>query len=109
MHSLYAMPLMLEATLLLCFGLIGTNLETHRVLFVPVIVYLLCYVMGLQNAMIPRRRGARSVGFGASTPSTWFAMTPWSSIALRRRRHWLVGKQLNQHQINLNLCQSDHI
>ncbi|CAE6690166.1 MULTISPECIES: YoaK family protein [Paraburkholderia] len=54
MHSLYAMPLMLEATLLLCFGLIGTNLETHRLLFVPVTVCLLCYVMGLQNAMITK-------------------------------------------------------
>ena len=29
-HSEYAMPLMLEAILLLCFGLIGTNLEQHR-------------------------------------------------------------------------------
>lgn len=54
MHSLYAMPLMLEATLLICFGLIGTNLEAHRVLFVPVTVCLLCYVMGLQNAMITK-------------------------------------------------------
>lgn len=54
LHSLYAMPLMLEATLLLSFGLLGTNLETHRVLFVPVTVCLLCYVMGLQNAMITK-------------------------------------------------------
>ncbi|SDI35802.1 YoaK family protein [Paraburkholderia phenazinium] len=54
LHSLYAMPLMLEATLLLCFGLLGTNLETHRVLFVPATVCLLCYVMGLQNAMITK-------------------------------------------------------
>ena len=48
------MPLMLEATLLLCFGLLGSNLETHRVLFVPATVCLLCYVMGLQNAMIAK-------------------------------------------------------
>lgn len=54
LHSLYAMPLMLEATLLLCFGLLGTHLETHRVLFVPATVCLLCYVMGLQNAMITK-------------------------------------------------------
>ena len=54
MHSLYAMQLMLDATLLLCFGLIGTNLETHRVLFLPVTVCLLCYVMGLQNVMITK-------------------------------------------------------
>ena len=54
LHSLYAMPLMLEAALLLCFGLLGSNLETHRMLFVPATVCLLCYVMGLQNAMITK-------------------------------------------------------
>jgi uncharacterized membrane protein YoaK (UPF0700 family) len=54
LHSLYAMPLMLEAILLLCFGLIGSNLEHHRVLFVPATVCLLCFVMGLQNAMITK-------------------------------------------------------
>ena len=53
-RSLYAMPLMLEAMLLLCFGLIGTNLEHHRVLFVPATVCLLFFVMGLQNAMIAK-------------------------------------------------------
>jgi uncharacterized membrane protein YoaK (UPF0700 family) len=52
--SLYAMPLMLEAVLLLCFGLLGSHLEGHRVLFVPATVALLCFVMGLQNAMITK-------------------------------------------------------
>lgn len=54
LRSLYAMPLMLEAGLLLCFGLLGSNLEAHRVLFVPATVALLCFVMGLQNAMITK-------------------------------------------------------
>jgi uncharacterized membrane protein YoaK (UPF0700 family) len=54
LHSQYAMPLMLEASLLLLFGFLGSNLETHRVLFVPATVCLLCYVMGLQNAMITK-------------------------------------------------------
>ena len=54
LHSEYAMPLMLEAMLLLCFGILGSNLENHRVLFVPVTVALLCFVMGLQNAMISK-------------------------------------------------------
>jgi uncharacterized membrane protein YoaK (UPF0700 family) len=43
---------MLEALLLLCFGLLGANLEQHRWLFVPATVALLCFAMGLQNAMI---------------------------------------------------------
>ncbi|GLU33179.1 YoaK family protein [Trinickia caryophylli] len=54
LRSLYAMPLLLEASLLLIFGLLGSNLEGHRVLFVPATVALLCYVMGLQNAMITK-------------------------------------------------------
>lgn len=54
LHSEYAMPLMLEAVLLLCFGILGSNLDGHRLAFVPVTVALLCYVMGLQNAMISK-------------------------------------------------------
>lgn len=55
LRSFYAMPLMLEAALLVCFGLLGSNLEAHRVLlFVPATVALLCFVMGLQNAMITK-------------------------------------------------------
>lgn len=54
LRSLYAMPLMLEAALLLIFGFLGSNLEAHRVLFVPATVALLCFVMGLQNAMITK-------------------------------------------------------
>jgi uncharacterized membrane protein YoaK (UPF0700 family) len=53
-QSEYALPLMLEAVLLLCFGLLGSNLENNRFLFVPATVGLLCYVMGLQNAIITK-------------------------------------------------------
>lgn len=53
-ESEYALPLMLEAVLLLCFGLLGSNLENNRFLFVPATVGLLCYVMGLQNAIITK-------------------------------------------------------
>jgi uncharacterized membrane protein YoaK (UPF0700 family) len=54
LHSIYATPLAIEAILLLCFGLLGSNLEHHRVLFVPATVCVLCFVMGLQNAMITK-------------------------------------------------------
>jgi uncharacterized membrane protein YoaK (UPF0700 family) len=53
-HSEYAMPLLIEALLLLVFGLLGSNLERHRVLFMPATVALLCFVMGLQNAIITK-------------------------------------------------------
>lgn len=53
-QSEYALPLLLEAALLLLFGLIGANLEHDKILFVPATVALLCFVMGLQNAMITK-------------------------------------------------------
>jgi uncharacterized membrane protein YoaK (UPF0700 family) len=53
-HSEFATPLLVEAVLLLCFGLLGSNLEHQRVLFVPATVGVLCFVMGLQNAMITK-------------------------------------------------------
>ncbi len=53
-HSRYALPLLLEAFVLLLFGIVGANLSTYTQLTVPVIVFLLCYVMGLQNAIITK-------------------------------------------------------
>lgn len=52
--SEYALPLVLEAALLLCFGLAGGNLSAHRWASVSVTVMLLCFIMGLQNAMITK-------------------------------------------------------
>jgi uncharacterized membrane protein YoaK (UPF0700 family) len=54
LRSVYATPLAIEAALLLCFGLLGANLEQQRLFFLPVTVCLLCFVMGLQNAMITK-------------------------------------------------------
>ncbi|TFV91589.1 DUF1275 domain-containing protein [Oxalobacteraceae bacterium OM1] len=54
LQSQYAIPLLVEAVLLVCFGVLGQNLERHEWLFVPVTVSLLCFVMGLQNAMVTK-------------------------------------------------------
>jgi uncharacterized membrane protein YoaK (UPF0700 family) len=54
LHSEYALPLMLEASLLLVFGLLGANWRWLQDLFVPATVLLLCFVMGLQNAVITK-------------------------------------------------------
>lgn len=50
----YALPLMVEALLLLIFGLLGANLELLVDVFVPSTVLLLCFVMGLQNAIVTK-------------------------------------------------------
>jgi len=54
LHSEYALPLLLEALLLLGFGLLGLRLAAVKGLFVPVTVMLLCFIMGLQNAVITK-------------------------------------------------------
>lgn len=51
---LYTPVLLLEALLLLLFGLIGTALQSHAVITVSFTAVLLCYVMGLQNALITK-------------------------------------------------------
>lgn len=53
-QSMYAVPLLVEAILLLLFGGLGTSLVHHQFGFIPVTVALLCFVMGLQNAMITK-------------------------------------------------------
>ena len=58
LHSEYALPLLLEALLLLCFGFLGAALAKITGLFVPLTVMLLCFIMGLQNALITKLSNA---------------------------------------------------
>lgn len=53
-QSAYALPLALEAGLLVVFGLLGSWLANVGWVFVPTTVVLLCFVMGLQNAIITK-------------------------------------------------------
>ncbi|MDK2126206.1 YoaK family protein [Parachitinimonas caeni] len=54
LRSQYALSLLLEACLLLIFGLAGANLPMAAHVMVPTTVLLLCFVMGLQNAIITK-------------------------------------------------------
>lgn len=58
MASAFAQPLLLEAMLLLAFGVLGARLENLHAAFVPATVALLCFTMGLQNAVITKISGA---------------------------------------------------
>jgi len=58
LRSLFALPLLLEACLFLVFGLMGSTLAGVTGLFVPATVMLLCFMMGLQNAVITKISGA---------------------------------------------------
>jgi len=58
MTSEYALPLLLEAALILCFGLLGARLASFEGLLVPFTVVLLCFIMGLQNAVVTKLSGS---------------------------------------------------
>lgn len=54
LQSEYALSLVFEAVLLLVFGVLGEHFHDFIGLFVSVTVMLLCFIMGLQNAIITR-------------------------------------------------------
>lgn len=58
MQSRYALPLLIEAVMLLAFGLLGKMLAMYTVLVAPLTVLTLCFLMGLQNAVITKVSGA---------------------------------------------------
>ncbi len=54
-HPLHFAPILfLEALLLLVFGVVGGGLLKHEVVTVSFTTVLLCYMMGLQNALITK-------------------------------------------------------
>ncbi|MBC7917620.1 MAG: DUF1275 domain-containing protein [Rhodoferax sp.] len=59
LRSEYAMPLSLEAVLLLLFGLIGATLNRQTPFAVPLTVLVLAYTMGLQNALVTKISSAQ--------------------------------------------------
>lgn len=58
LRSRFALSLLVEAALLLLFGLSGTYLASMPDLLAPVTILLLCFIMGLQNAIITKISGA---------------------------------------------------
>jgi len=54
LQSEYALSLLLEAVLLLVFGLAGAALARTTTLLVPLTVALLSFIMGLQNAVVTK-------------------------------------------------------
>lgn len=54
MASAFGLPLLIESGALLVFGLFGAVINLWVTLFVPLTVLWLCYIMGLQNAVITK-------------------------------------------------------
>ncbi len=54
LRSEYAIPLLIEAALLLVFGLIGATFSRQTPFAVPFTVLMLAFIMGLQNALVTK-------------------------------------------------------
>lgn len=54
LRSEFALPLLLEAVLLLVFGLLGATLSRQTPFAVPLTVLVLAFTMGLQNALVSK-------------------------------------------------------
>lgn len=54
LRSEYALPLLVEAVLLLLFGLMGATLNRQTPFAVPLTVLVLSFTMGLQNALVSK-------------------------------------------------------
>ena len=54
LRSSFARPLLVEAVMLLLFGVFGSGINFSSTLFMPLTMLVLCYLMGLQNALITK-------------------------------------------------------
>jgi uncharacterized membrane protein YoaK (UPF0700 family) len=54
LHSAYSLPLLLESFMLLAFGVFGASIKQFSTLLVSTTVAILCFIMGLQNAVITK-------------------------------------------------------
>ena len=54
LRSAYGLPLLVESAALLAFGLFGATIHVFAPLLLPLTVVLLCFIMGLQNAVITK-------------------------------------------------------
>jgi uncharacterized membrane protein YoaK (UPF0700 family) len=53
-RNIYATPLRIEAALLLAFGIAGATVRLQEIFSITLIAVLLCFTMGLQNALVTK-------------------------------------------------------
>lgn len=53
-RNIYSAPLRIEATLLLFFGIVSTTVPLHEIVSISLTAILLCFTMGLQNALVTK-------------------------------------------------------
>ena len=92
--SQYALSLLLESALLLMFGLAGAHMEEMPSVIAPVTVLLLCFIMGLQNAIITTMSGAAIRTTHVSGMSTDMGIELGKLLYYNRQREEEIPKML---------------
>ncbi|MBB6558826.1 uncharacterized membrane protein YoaK (UPF0700 family) [Acidovorax soli] len=88
LRAIYAPPLLLEALLLLFFGIAGTvTLAWPTPFTVPMTVLLLSFIMGLQNAVGSKtsRGSIRTTHMTGNITDLGMELGKWAYLGLRRR------------------------
>lgn len=105
LRSTYALPLLIEAVLMLLFGLMGAITLGWRTPFaVPLTVLLLAYLMGLQNAVVTKMSSAQirtthmtgvvtDLGIEMGKMLYWNrqSIAPEQQVRANRERLWLFA------------------
>ena len=87
LYSVYALPLMLEALMLVPFGLMGTvTLNWNTPFAVPLTVLLLSFMMGLQNAVGSKTSGGSTRTTHMTGNFTDLGMELGKALFWRRQR-----------------------
>ena len=97
LRSGYALPLVLEAILLLVFGILGARLNDIDALFTPLTVMLLCFMMGLQNAVITK------VSHAEIRTTHMTGIVTDIGIELGKLAYWNRDGGLHQPKVTANL------
>lgn len=97
LHSGYALPLLLEAVLLLVFGILGARLAEIDALFIPLTVMLLCFMMGLQNAVITK------VSHAEIRTTHMTGIVTDIGIELGKMAYWNADTRVRQPKVTANI------
>ncbi len=97
LHSGFALPLLLEAVLLLVFGILGARLAGIDAFFIPLTVMLLCFMMGLQNAVITK------VSHAEIRTTHMTGIVTDIGIELGKMAYWNADGPLRQPKVAANL------
>ncbi|MBI3898212.1 MAG: DUF1275 domain-containing protein [Gammaproteobacteria bacterium] len=94
--NIYVVPLLIEAVLLLLFGIIGGTLRLHEIVSISLTAILLCYVMGLQNALVTKVSNAEI----RTTHLT--GLVTDIGIELGKLIYWNRGHRVSQQAVRAN-------